>query len=209
MPLIQPNMVCKVGVYQRLYGQRVLNVLHYQLETTSQPVDDLVAAQAIADRLAQLGANSVFLQNLHAVQSTDIVTERIRAQWVYPAPTVYMSAIVNSTGDIQTEAGTANVAASIEKRTRRFGRRGVGRVQVGGVPNNAYTAGVFNGLYMGDLELLATKLTAPFSVQQGGMILYPCLYHGVSGPAPFDILLACVPQNTVRDMRRRTVGLGE
>jgi hypothetical protein len=128
---------------------------------------------------------------------------------VFPNRSIYMKSAVGITGDLMSAAKTPNIALSIEKRSSRPGRRGVGRLQLAGVPENSYLAGEFDPSYMTDVKLdFDAQLTGLISVTATSAVYAPCLYGGLAVTSDDDVF-AIQPKSSVRTMHRRTVRVGE
>lgn len=201
----------KVTIVQRLYGQRLLNILWYRVsDAGGAPPDRWQAQIALANQINVAGGIIPAMQD---VQTQDL---NIRSVIVnsYRDPLErkpYSEVIVNLDGNVLFPAGDANTAASIEKRANvpvaAHPRYGIGRMQVGGVPSNAYTAGVFGAAYLGDLQTLGDELTE--NVTALAVTFEPVLVNTDGANFVVSPIFGAVARDTVRVMRRRTVGVGE
>ena len=78
-----------------------------------------------------------------------------------------------------TDPGTsepATVAAQINRQSLAKGPRGNGKLFVFGVPNNSYSEGIANAVYMATLNTLASKLTGTMT-HVSGYIFEPHVLH--------------------------------
>lgn len=202
----------RVTYIQRLYGQRILNTLWYL--TTDVPV---MAPPDRWDFMSNFAASMTdpvsILTDMKLLQSSDLKYEECRIN-VYRNATdrfPYFSQLLTDSGSVADAANLSNIALSIEKRANPAAtkpRTGIGRMQIGGVPSTKYAEGLFLDAYLADASALAGDLLN--SVTDVGVTVVPALVTvgGVSGFTPHKIFGAA-PKRTVRDMRRRTVGVGE
>lgn len=213
-PVLGPTVVTdryRVTFVQRLYGQRVLNVIWYQPTAIPDPAPDRWDAMgSLAD--AMTGAGKIQTRMAHA-QSEDLTHEEIRVN-VYNGdnvaryPFFALSAVL--AGEVAVPAGTANVALSIEKRASfpaGHPRMGIGRFQLGGIPNDAYEEGLFTPAYLDLASGLRDELTA--AIVTAGVTFQPVLVNFPEGGSSVEPIFGTSIKRTVRDMRRRTVGVGE
>lgn len=201
--------VVQVSIRGLLFNQRILTVLHYVVSVAGSGSTETNLENIAADFAGAATAQDV-INKYVAATSLDLGLSEIRAQRVFPTRTVYKAFAIARSGGDADNAATANMAASILKQTNTPGRRGIGRMQLAGLPNNAIAAGLLQDAYrLGALTDLANELKKGWSTVTGTAItLQPCLYNPGATPA-YSIIVGTVPEITVRTMHRRTVLLGE
>jgi hypothetical protein len=201
--------VIQVSLRGTLYGQRILNVLHYSVAVAGSGTDfdqiDILTSNLVT------GGGSVdpLVPFLNAI-APQYQLEEVRAQRVYPTRTIYAYTIDGRFGTYATGTETTNIAASLEKRTLTPGRMGIGRIQIAGVPTAAMDNGECSAAYKAtELTDLAQALLLSITTS-GPVVTYtPCLFNPTSPGAKFSPLFSIVVKDTLRTMRRRTVRLGE
>lgn len=220
-PVLGPVAVSdtyRVSLIQRLYGQRVLNVLYYDVTDVPDPSPDRWAyMNSLADALT--GAGSI-MAAMQAMQCIDLEWEAIRVNQVRlpdEAATPYAQIDAIDTGTLIEPAGTPNVALSIEKRstfTPGHPQQGIGRIQIAGIPQDRYVAGFFTDAYL----LLAAAVSAAIldEITTAGVTAVPTNFgwdYTPPNPKPTGFhtfpIFGANAKRTVRNMRRRTVGVGE
>ena len=222
MPVLGPvaeGQIFRVSFLQRLYAQRILNVLFYRLTDVPDvdPPDVWDYMASLAD--AMTGAGNIQIR-MQACQTDDLSHEEIRVNMpTIPGDIVtpYFSLAAPGNGTIAAAAGTANVAESLQKRSlfdEGKPHQGNGRLQLAGVPNDTYTAGEFTAGYLEVLGLLAEAMEE--AIVTAGVTAVPCNFgwdYAVPGGQPTGYhthdIFQVVPKGTTRIMRRRTVGVGE
>lgn len=190
-------------------GQRILMVLHARCSAAAPaPAAELSVLADLAGKLADPA--DLRLIDLLACVGPEYSITAVRCQKIKPVRTIYQEVGGGGTGTFVGQSSTPNVAASIEKQSTHVGRSGIGRVQLCGIPNAVYSAGVLEGAYKnGVLDTFANRLIGSFT----GGTLYPgyeftwCLPAG-GADHTYDIY-DTIPQDTVRTMHRRTVRVGE
>jgi len=207
-PLPQGTIV-QVRIVQSLYGQRVLNVLHYRAD--GNPGTTVNYVTWMNQLSGSLTADDRLVDRMRQCQSNDVLIERIVCQPVYSLRLAGASNGINMTGAYQAAARTPNVAASISKETVFASRKGIGRVQLAGIPSAVYAEGyITDASYKNLLGDFAAELLYSHIVVNGAneVIFTPCLWSPKTAQTSYDVVGATV-RTTVRTMRRRTVGVGE
>lgn len=208
MPLIGNGDIVQITLYQTFCGQRLMNVFHARVDGLAAPVDYNTWASAVANELS-LGFNTGHLWHQWAgMVSSDLKFESVRVQRVNPSREIYFQSIVNVNGSATTPVTTPNLALSVTKRTTYAGRRGVGRVQIGGVDPAQMTSGEWAGTYITAAVSAMLWLITPYASTAGACNLVWVLFDKAGIPVYNDII-NIVAQTTVRTMHRRTVRLGE
>jgi len=210
MPLLTwPNVDVddkfQVVFWGQCNGQRILNTFGYVAAEIGSAAVKLDAAYTqILDKLTGVGSIEA---HLIAVSSANYTLDRITVQLVKPDRWMPATRTINLPGALPDAAQTQNVAASIERRGIRARRTNVGRIQVMIPQGEDYiNAGLLMVDYKGELNGLAGAMLEKIEFGVGGN-LYPAIWPaGVIGD--YAPIVATRVQDTVRVMRRRTVGLG-
>lgn len=205
MPVLAVGDVIRVTWFNRLFAQRILMVCH--LRCTTAPTGTNILAQ-LDEITSVVNNNTTFpLQGLQPLTAPDVSFDSVRAQRVSNPRSVYSEAAVGINGTHADQARTANVALSVEKRSLHPGRRGIGRIQVGGLPATKLANGMWDSTFVNDVNTWAQGWLDPLPVQSLGGI-YKWIIP-TNGPVTSDDdIIALQAKSTVRDMRRRTVGVG-
>lgn len=189
-----------------LTGQTILNVFHYRVDNQST-IDNIVdEVDQFLDDWAAIGDGS-FMENFMDCQVSNYTQREISAQAIYPVRYVKRSVTTATVGD-RGNAGSANLAAVITKRTNLSGRSKVGAVHIAGLTGADFNGGLIQPGFKADLLTFGANIVAPVTASAGGGIYNPCIYHRNIANPKTDLITGVVVQDTVRVMRRRTVGLG-
>lgn len=202
------NDIIRCVFFNSTFEQEILTVLHYRCVTapvTGSPTYD-TSMLALS---ARLGDNTKApLMQWQALASHDFFFGQVRAQRVSPTRDYYQNFLIVLEGSDPAACLTQNIAASIEKRSRKAGRQGIGKMQVGGIPAGAYAEGAFTTAFLTSLQALADNLPNLLTTPIDGGVYALCLWNG--GPVTSDgDVMSCVVQDTVRTMRRRTLHVGK
>lgn len=209
---VQEGDTFRCTLWQTLYGQTVLNSLYYQVSEVTLPGADRWNVMVALSNAMVTGPDGIWVQ-MRALQSEDITHDFHRVQLLleidrtYP----YFQEDINEAGGILTPSNLANVALSIEKRASfppTQPRKGIGRMQVAGIPNDTYAGGIFDPGYLANYANMTQDMTDPISVTPGGVTLRPVLSAPGTLTWTDQPIYACTAKNTVRTMNRRTVGRG-
>lgn len=205
------NGIFEVSIRSRLHQQRVLNVLHYQVETASAITNPVVEAERVANLFISAPTNNVITEYLRAT-SVDFAIEDVRAQAIDPVRHRFATVSVQQFG-INLGAATEmqNVSTVLTKQADRAGRHFVGSFHMAGMPRTAVVGGIVSVAYRTtfmDPLALAVKSALVDTISGGEYV--PVIYHRGTLPGLVaSEITQMVPQTTWRTMRRRTVGLGE
>lgn len=202
------NDLIEVRIMQRISGQTVMNVLHYQVDQEGgTPVTN---GYGWLQQLALWVANDAdgVVDNMRertctAVQYTGVYAQKIR-------PTRYRAAYapLTLTGDIPDEPiSTQNQARVFSKLTELAVRGGTGSFHLAGFPATDIENGEFTpAVLLGDGQLV-NALEASITPVIGQARVRPVVWSG-RPTSVMKPILDVEPQRTARVMRRRTVGLG-
>lgn len=199
----------EVDLRGRLFGQRILNTFKFRVKAPpTVDTDRWIFYSTLVDTIEELpGLVLSFLDCL----SSDYILEDIRVQCRAPERLIYREFLRNNPGTIESPCLTPNIAVSIERRTEVVGRSGVGRVQLGGIPSAKILEGeIINDYYLVLLDF-AGRLYQDLEPADGS-IVEPVLWHEPltpDVPTGARAVVGAKVYKTVRDMRRRQVGLGE
>lgn len=192
-----------------LFAQRILNVLHYRVAAAVAGGTDAQVLHLANVIGAGLGGN-LFKTRLLAATAVDYSLASVRAQRVWPTRTAYQDYVVGENGTIDVKCSSANIAASLQKRTGTPGRKGVGKFQLAGIVDNVMDNGELNVDYRTDqLGDLSTEINGEVVGTTYLISWLPVLFHPSEGADPYSLLTNVIPQSSVRTMHRRTLRVGE
>lgn len=203
---INVNDLIRVTYFNRMFGQRLLTVLHMRVVTAPSGSADIVSLTNLADRLADPA--QPWVAAWRNIVTSDVTFDEVRCQKVFPTRTIYGKSATGFNGTESGNAITANTALSVEKRSAVAGRRGIGRVQLAGSRIVDMVTGSFDPTYLGAVQVAAQNLIALQSVPLDGGVYAWCLPNPTPLTSANDIV-DVQAKDTVRTMHRRTVGLGK
>lgn len=192
--------------YQGLIlGQRTINTLHYVVQISSTNTSVLPALTSLASAFST-GAVSPTLPLLAAMPQNWTLTH-IRAQRVSPTRSAFVDYADGRPGQLVTDAESTNVNATITKRTISGTRPGIGSFHAPAIPVDGFAFGLLTAAYKILTETYAIRFINVFIDPVDNTQLQPIVFHKAVPSASFPIVSITV-QNTLRVMRRRTVGVG-
>jgi hypothetical protein len=206
MALLALNDIVRVTLFGTQGAQRILNV--FKLRVTNAPTGLNIFDQLnnLAAKLADTVAGPMLPAWVPLVGPA-FTFDKVRCQRQWPVRSVYGEALIGQAGTSADQTLTPNQAISVEKRSSVPGRKGVGRVQVAGIPGNSFIDGIFNTTFVTDIGTAFQFLKTDFTVAADTGKYRWCLFSG-GVPPDIDDIIDVNPKPEVRDMRRRTVGLG-
>jgi hypothetical protein len=200
--------VIQVSFRGSLFNQQILNILHFSVGVigTGTDYDQL---SMFTSNLVTGGGSVDLVLPFMACMPPEYALEEVRAQRIYPTRTVYAFTLSGAFGQYATGTETTNVAASIEKRTLTPGRMGIGRLQLAGVPTAAMNNGEVSAAFKGTEMLnLANTMIQTITTTAPVVTYNPCLFNPTATGPKFSPLFSCIPMDTLRVMRRRTLRVG-
>lgn len=203
---IAVNDVIRVTFFQRLFDQRVLTVFHMRCITAPAPgTSDILAMTNLADQVGDPA--NVPLLEWRPLVTPSIVFDEVRCQRVSPTRSIYGKNFIGVNGTNAGTSVTANVAASIEKRSGIPGRTGIGRVQMAGVPQEQMVNGSLDSVYLALVQNAWEELLGNVTVAADGSV-YDWIIWGEGVPTIDNGIIDVQAKDTVRVMHRRTKGIG-
>lgn len=199
-PLIGDSII-QVIIETNLNTQRLLNVLHYQVDSVGA-LDYNVALNALLGTLQSPGD---VVETLSNCQSEDAQIRRISAQPVYPARLAIISGVLAIDGGVAQPALPQNTSLVVTKRSDLATRYGTGSIHIPGIPTTFVSNGFITGAANAAMVLFADAASAPKLA--GGNTYTPVLWN-LATPGRVTVWDRYVIQETSRVMRRRTVGVG-
>jgi len=202
--------IIEFSILWEYFSDKYMNVLHFR-KTTAQtvPTDVPTELDQINTKFLAGGAGSLFT-SVRAVVAQNVTMGFVRSQQIWPLRSVAEQANVGVPGAVGNDTATGNIAATITKRTQNAGRKMVGSFHTPGLPDGTYINGVIqrpSAFYTALLDL-GDALEANIVTTQGG-VYEPVLFHRNDQPPTATRLFSTIVQDTVRTMRRRTVGVGQ
>jgi hypothetical protein len=210
MPSYPATTLGQTMLYQfsgTLEGQQLLSTFKYQIITVgTEPTWDVAAAAFNVINVAGSGMESKFCNCC----PTSYLLNNIWAQLIFPTRWAKLVFPRGDSGAFPQDASTANLAAVITRKGIQANKKNIGSLHV---PTSNLDPGMTTGLISTGLKTalgilagaMLTVVTTP-----GGTVFAPCLFPPKAttvGQAVF--LNTAYAQNTVRVMRRRTVGVGK
>lgn len=202
------NSILEVGFEGTVNGQRTLTVLHYRVTTVSPDPSILGEQETFIAEVGPLGNFNIVAPYI-ACCGNNFTLNNVTAQFVSPTRTRRSSATFNTPGQVAEAVTAQNVSAVITKRTDLGGRKQIGGVHLPAVPPSRYVGGMLTAAHLTAMATLRAALLATVSPPIAGGSYKPCLWHKKLPAQPAsDLVTQLVSQETLRIMRRRTVGLG-
>lgn len=192
----------------RVASQELRAVLHYRVQTAGSGVSAEGQLETIAAFLTgATPTNWPLLTAMKAGTTTGTFWDFLQVQRVKPTRTIYARSEINDFGTIEDTPAPSICAVSIEKRSLKPGRKGIGRLQLGGLPSAEVSSVISDEWVSGFGNAIRDALPDSVAITtEGSMSLKPCLPAG-GIDHDYDLWDALV-KDTTRSMHRRTLGLG-
>jgi hypothetical protein len=206
MPSLAVGDVCLVTYRGSLNSQRILNTFVYGVQAFTGTPDQSLALDALVAKLNTTG--NLTDKYLNCVPA-DYTLAQIWAQVIRPlrwAKHIYPQGTAGNGGNASV---TSNLAMSITRRGARGRRKDVSSLHV---PVSGDVSEVNGGFLQTGILIsgnaLALQLRTLVATTTPAVDWVPVIFNG---PTFIDVtpITAAFAQDTVRVMRRRTVGLGE
>jgi hypothetical protein len=200
------NSVIETNLIGTLLGQTVIATFHHRVVTPSTLPN---ASDELAAWLGEQWNNVANTPSGAYINCCPLeyTNTRVTAQAIEPTRLRRVTQVRNHPGDVgNTEV--SNLQASVTFFTNLAGRSQIGGKRIPMAPDQAVD-GFVSEAYKTLLTTFAANCVGLKVVIQGGAVYAPCIYHRAPTVVPtFTDIEDAIPQDTVRVMRRRTVGLG-
>lgn len=202
---ILPGDLIELSIRSVLFGQKLLNILHYRVDTVVSPIAD--GAAALQAWLTLLATSDSFpVTRLSECMSQQGVIREIRAQLILSGRRAYETKDVTIVGTVAEDSFPPSTAVCIAKRTELAGAQRQGRLEASCVPLTFVTDGLVSADGNSAYTLLGVAIKAKASLGVGNTDnLVPTISRADSS----DIrdITECVVRQNVRALTRRTVRL--
>lgn len=201
------DTIIEAGLVARCCGQRVLNVFHYRVKEVSALTQYADEMDAFISKFAEVQIGSMMAKIIE-ISPGNWELLRVTAQAIHPTRLRRITQASTEVGSGENSM-VSNLQASITTGAIFAGRQYIGgkRFLIG--PDLA-NLGVINSGAKVTLGQLADTLLEDVQSASGGGVYGPVIFHRNPATTPrWNDLYVAFPQDTVRVLRRRTVGLGE
>jgi len=200
--------VLEVRINGEVFAQKCMTVLHYRVIGASSLDPGGPEETDFLDTIS-IGAPFDIMSAYTSCQGATYLNTRMDAQYVASTRYVNVSKVIAEPG-LRVGAVTAqNVSAVVTKRTVFAGRDQVGSYHLPGIRASDYASGKLVAGLITDLGTLNGVLAQNVISTVGGGEYQPVLYHrGEIAPNNVDVITQWVVQDSIRTMRRRTLGVG-
>lgn len=191
--------------FGRYQGQVILHVLHHRYDgpTTFDWGDEF--ANLYAKLVSDVGS---FFQFVLLCESDEVEYTKVRQQIIYPNRRPYHDVSTLTQGSrALTNPMPSNVAAVINKQTSILARGRTGSLHLPGMDVSDQEDGIWDADYQTLLFDVAAQLPNNIPAVGAGANWIPVTWSR-SQPAADATIIDAFPMETVRVMRRRTIGKG-
>jgi hypothetical protein len=205
--------IVEVRVKGTVNAQKVMTVLHYKVGNPSA-LDPAGPEETALFGALSLGATAI-TDKYRACCSVDYTMDGIDVQFITNTRFVNVFNAIAGAGTFAGVCDAQNLSAVITKKTELAARNQVGSVHIPGLSVNSYLAGFTTAALKALMNTLAAALLFTQAPGLGGGTYLPVIFHrgdphAIPPILPSDDLMqAAFPQDTLRVMRRRTIGVGK
>jgi len=202
---IAAGSIMAVSAVGKMNGQETITTVHYRYANLTGTIPD--GRAAIIYVLTQIRMAGGWFEKYLACISGAVTGIQLYGQWITNTRYAYATdGVAAASGDLAATVMPQNVAMVVTRRGDLADRKNISTLHLPGVPASEVAAGVLSLDQQIALNDFANASIQPF-VLTGGQELYPCAFNR-NDPSFSRILTESFAQQTVRVMRRRTVGLG-
>lgn len=192
-------------------NQTILNTFYYRIDElgTAPLPTDYQAQTILADALTAGGADILQTPFINCMPQNYTLSE-VWVQKVFPARYRKYVEAEAAEGTIAADALATNLAAVVSRFGIQANRHNIGSLHVGPIPTGStwQVDGQITSTYKALLITLGSAMLEVVDLLGSNKIKWvPVLFAATGTPVHNDIVTT-VAQDTVRTMRRRTVGLG-
>lgn len=196
----------RCDVVGSLFGQQIISTFAYRIIIESTDADPIAASTSWANQW-QAGAVSPYTAFLNCCPP-QYTANQIRVQKIRPVRFSPGVAAVADVGQDLNNTENTNSSAVITRAASLSGRRFVGSLHLPGLAAGNMDNGSVALGFLIKMGTLASRMLNDFTDLVGATKGVPVLVHKTGLPAD-SALTRAITQQTVRVMRRRTVGVGK
>lgn len=198
--------VLEMSIQGECLGQTILNVFHYEVTTVSTTPSVATEVTNFLTKWRNAAIAGEFMANFLACMPANYTVRKYTGQAIRPERYVRQAQVIPDIGS-RENTSVSNLQASITFQTAFAGRSQVGGKRMLMTEVDADGGFISNAL-RGALTAFSLNCALPISVTAGGGIYTPIIYHRPPLIDTRRTIIGAFPQETVRVIRRRTVGLG-
>lgn len=207
MPLTVGDTV-QISYSGRCFNQRILFTHNFRVSETTSSAPATEITLDIAEFFSD--AANPLREKYLACLPPQYTLDEVRAQVLYPLRLPYASVPLGVPGEGQDAAETTNLAACFTLHTALTGRDQIAVSHIGPISSVHAASGVWTASILGALIDLADECTNTYAITAALTTLVPVVLHkGANANPRYHDVVGFRIQQTVRTMRRRTVGRGE
>lgn len=183
---------------------------HYIVSSVTGTVPDTTLSALLLAKLnGGMGGGDLFESKYLACMPPSYTLTRWVVQKIYPTRLKYESLARGAAGTHAFDTATGNQAAVITGQTPFAGRSEVSNKHIGPIPQDSSVqdSGMVAAAYKALLTTLAGAFNSSITSVAPAVQLDPGIYHRTGG-IRFTSYYQMTVQDTLRVMRRRTVGVG-
>lgn len=203
------NDLFRIAAVGSAFGQRIMLTHAYQVVGIDPNQSELTVTTAILEALRGGGGGDLFETEYLACLPVDYTLDYWYAQKVAPVRYRYAKHTRGVTGTHADGCETANQAAVLTGTTVLSGRSQISNKHIGPIPQsaNVQANGLVAAAYKAKLSALGAKMDNGLVDAAIGLSMFPVIIHPTPATSS-TLIIDFQPQDTIRVMRRRTVGLG-
>lgn len=203
---ITTNSVLQIQFEGRHEGQQVMNVMTYVYDGGATTEDGPLVIDEIDGIIT--GPGTLFSAYLDCL-SEDVIEINRAYQWIHPIRYAYVlkGTDEGNAGLVLEAAMPPNTSQAVTRRTNFSGREEVSTLKLPGVPVSKVVGGFLTPGHVATLNIFAQASVNEIPLGSGSKMVPIPWNRTVPGSA--NQLRTAYAHNTVRVMRRRTVGLGK
>jgi len=199
------------------HGQTCMNVLHWYPDGIVAGVDPIELMDSFLSVISDNNVGDI-MPLIAELQSSQVSWQKVTAQLIHPYRYIVREAVVAQIGADVNPCTAQNVQASIEKTGIAGTRSNIGAIHIGGLPQTNYSLGLVTAGTLTKLQTLADKLEQDVVEPLGPSTWHPGILNKEiipnTDPPKYRIksitpLFEYRVKNTLRVMRRRTIGVGD
>jgi len=206
MPDIAVGNIVQVRIEYECLGQKDLSVLHWRVKQANAGVELFsFLKNNVTTELVEPGG---LCELLTVTMSNQCKVSAAVAQVIKPIRYRHVARACNWVGQEAFVIGTNNLACAVTQSGILAGRGKSGRTSVPGRAQKWQVDGKWEAAVTTQLQTVFDQWrTVDWTPATSGVTMEPIIYNPSTGA--INLVTACLPQSTIRVMRRRTLGVGQ
>lgn len=188
-------------------GQRVMNVWHYVVLSSTSQASDIADNASLAGYIKAMNSEGQITHEYLDCLPSNYNLDYVRAQKIAPTRSQHARSLAGFAGTSGFVANNTNTCAVITKQGQTGTRRAIGSMHLGPLPEGSMDLGFISETQIQRIDNFIQQFRNQQTVPVNNITYRPVIYNPGATPN-HQFISGYLYQTEIRIVRRRTVGQG-